>query len=238
MSQTLDCADIQDRGMPERYVAGALSEEDRAAFEEHFLLCEECQEDAMLAAAVRGGVTPESPRGRVPFARIGLALAAAAAVAFVFLRPGQVDPDVAALGAVDVPPVYLGVPVRTAASPGDSLFRVGMDAYQSGRYQAALDGLDTALAEGADPAPGEFFRGVSLLLLDRPEEAAAALLEAANIADSPYSPEARYYRAKALLRLGRSADALAELNAVGPTPSAVAEAARTLAAQVEEMVGH
>jgi hypothetical protein len=54
--------------------------------------------------------------------------------------------------------------------------------------------------------------------------------------ESPYRDEARFYRAKALLRLGRATDALAELRQLARGQSEVAAAGAALADSVEARV--
>jgi len=116
---------------------------------------------------------------------------------------------------------------------GDSLFALAMKAYDAHRYDAATTGLRTALAAGADSAPAEFFLGAALLMRDRHEAAAETFGRVIALGDTPYLGEARLYRAKALLRRGGGAAALAELHAITPQSNAVGAWARALADSVE-----
>src|SRR5437762_1059740 len=116
---------------------------------------------------------------------------------------------------------------------GDSLLALAMKAYDDRRYDAASAGLTGALAAGTDSAPAEFFLGAALLMLDRPEAAAETFGRVIALGDTPYLGEARFYRAKALLRQGNGAAALSELHAVASSSSAVSGWARALADSVE-----
>jgi hypothetical protein len=68
----------------------------------------------------------------------------------------------------------------------------------------------------------------------RAEAAAAAFARTIALGETPYLPEARYYRAKALLRLGRGREALAELEQVGAAAAIIGRDARVLADSIRE----
>jgi hypothetical protein len=84
----------------------------------------------------------------------------------------------------------------------------------------------------------QFFAGASLLMTDRPADAAEAFHGVIRGGDTPYLTEARYYLAKALLRLGRADEALRELRAAASGMTEIAAEARALADSVEAVVGH
>jgi tetratricopeptide (TPR) repeat protein len=230
----LTCDAAAERGLVERYVAGRLDDEaELAAFEAHLLTCERCRDEVRLGLTVRAELAVSGRRrGRRvwPFG-VGLALAAGIA-ALVLLRFNS--EGVRAFGDVQDPPLYLGVAVRGAPTPAESLFEAAMTAYSRGDYGAAAAGLERALASGTkgDSVPALFFLGASRLLTGRPAAAADALQRAISLGDSPYLPEAHYYLAKALLREGNAAAALRELQAVPAADSAVAALAVALADSV------
>ncbi len=241
-NHTTSCDEFVAGFVIERYAAGQLSESETVAFEEHLLECDRCQQELTLAVAVREAL-PEAEAKRSdpgwkrrPWTRAGMgfALAAAAVIAAVLILPiGSVSGPIAELGRVTQPPIYLGVPVRQAPARPDSVFNAAMSAYAMGDYSEAAAGHEVALAAGADPAPSQFFRGASLLMLDEPAWAADAFEAVIAAGESPYLAEAHYYRAKALLRLGDSDQAISELTAVGESPEEVSAAARALADSVE-----
>jgi tetratricopeptide (TPR) repeat protein len=88
-----------------------------------------------------------------------------------------------------------------------------MSAYVEGRYAHAASMLEAALSAGVDSLPAQFFHATSLLMLGHAGDAAAGYERVISQGDSPYLPEAHYYRAKVLLQLGRPDDALADLDA-------------------------
>lgn len=238
----MSCDGIVAEFVIERYVADKLSESETVAFEEHMLLCDRCQRELTLAMAVREALseTDDSAYTTRPWAGrrnrigVGMALAAAAAIAALLVLPtDRVSGPIAELGRVTQPPIYLGVPVRQAPARPDSVFGAAMSAYGAGNYSDAVDGLESAIAAGVDLAPAQFFRGASLLMLDDPEGAATAFEVVIASVDSLYAAEAHYYLAKALLRQGKTDRALAELRAVNDAVGEISVQARALADSVE-----
>ena len=235
------CDDFVARFVMERYVAGKLPESETQAFEEHLLVCDRCQEELRLAAAVRealpaGEEADDEPLvvRRLPWRGVtaGLILAAAAVAAILILPIDRVAGPIAELGRVTQPPIYLGVPVRQAPARPDSVFDAAMSAYSAGDYFGATASLEDALAAGVDPAPAHFFRGASLLMLDRDRDAAGAFEAVIAAGESPYLAEAHFYLAKALLRMGDANGALVQLASSSGGDSEIAALSRALADSV------
>ena len=235
MNETLTCALVEERALVERYVAETLTDEHgRADFEAHVIACPRCQDEIRLATAIHTElVRPVSARRPIPWLPLGVA-AAAVLGGVVLLRPAGERSALAELGAVAEAPIYLGQAVRGTAAPGDSIFAAAMATYGDRRYAEAAVGLTRALAAGVDSAPALFFLGASELLTSRPADAAAAFRRVLALGETPYLPEAHYYRAKALLRLGDGAAALAELAQVPTADSSVSGPAATLADSVRK----
>jgi len=250
-NHTTSCDEFVAGFVIERYVAGQLSESETVAFEEHLLVCDRCQRELTLAVAVREALPaaetpPEQADAepvtirRLPWRGMGVAITlAAAAVATILILPrGRVSGPVAELGRVTQPPIYLGVPVRQAPARPDSVFGAAMSAYTAGDYSEAVAGLEAALAAGSDPAPSQFFRGASLLLLDRDRDAAGAFEAVVTAGESPYLAEAHYYLAKTLLRSGDAEGALAQLESASSADSEIAALSRALADSVTALSEH
>jgi len=235
VNDTLTCALVEERALVERYVADKLTDEQgRDDFEAHVIACPRCQAEIRLAMTVRAELPPMTARRTRRVWPWGLGIAVAAGIAaLIVLRTSGSSTRWEDLGAVPVAPIYLGVEVRGTPARGDSIFALAMQAYDDRRYDAASTGLRTALVAGADSAPAEFFLGASFLMRDRAPEAAAAFARVIALGDTPYLAEARLYRAKALLRQGHVAAALAELQAITSTSNAVTAWARALADSVE-----
>ena len=236
MNATLSCALVEERALVERYVADTLTDaHGRADFEAHVIACPRCQDEIRLAMTVRAELAPLAARAR-PARRVwplGLGIAVAAGVAAMVVFRGG-DAGARALGALREPPLYLGVAVRGTATPADSTFAAAMAAYDDRRYGDAAAGLTRALAAGVDSAPALFFLGASDLVTGRAADAANAFRRVIALGDTPYLPEAHYYRAKALLQLGDRAAALAELAAVPTTATTIAGQAAALADSVRK----
>jgi tetratricopeptide (TPR) repeat protein len=240
MRQTIACDEIAEGAFVERYLMRRLSPAELEAFEAHFLTCESCQQAIELGSAIRGAL----PTVRVVPARrswvtfgAGLGLAAAAGLAAVLLLPSsRPSAELTRLGAVAQAPLYLGVPVRAdPAASADSLFGAAMASYAAERYSEAAPALRAALRAGVDSAPAEFFLAASVLMRGDPEEAEAGFARVIALGDTPYRPEAHFYRAKALLRLGRRTEALADLRSAAALEGIIADQARALADSVQRV---
>ena len=237
VNETLTCALVEERALVERYIGDTLTDaHGRADFEAHVIACPRCQDEIRLAMTARAELAPlaAGTRRARRVLPLGLGIALAASIAAIILsRAAGTSTRWQDLGAVPVAPIYLGVEVRGTPVRGDSLLALAMKAYDDRRYDAASAGLTGALAAGTDSAPAEFFLGAALLMLDRPEAAAETFGRVIALGDTPYLGEARFYRAKALLRQGNGAAALSELHAVASSSSAVSGWARALADSVE-----
>lgn len=110
-----------------------------------------------------------------------------------------------------------------------------MDSYSKRLYGAAAAGLRAVLAAGQDSVPAQFFLATSLLLGNRASEAVDEFQRVLAHGDTPYRAEARYYRAKALLRVGRAADAQTELALLSPADGVVYDMGRALADSVAHL---
>jgi hypothetical protein len=238
VSDQLTCDVVEREGIAGRYLAGRLGPDREREFEAHYLTCERCQGELHFAAgmdAVLRGPHVTVRRGTRLW--VGATLGAAAAlVGLLLLRPALTSPRFTALGEVSEPPLYLGVAVRSEGSRADSLFESAMAAYVDRRYGAAADGLARALAAGADTLVSEFFLASALLMERRDREAVRVLRRVIDSGDAAYLPEARYFLAKALLRLGRWTDALAQLRLAGAHDVAPGPAARALGDSVEALL--
>lgn len=234
MNTSQTCGEVTRRSNAERYAASRMTPAEADAFEDHFVTCAECQSEVRLASAMIAGLqrVADVRRSARPSRRVWLwgggGLALAAGLATLMILRSEPGGDLVALGGVREPPVYLGIPVRSVSAQQDSLFEAAMDAYAQRRYSVAAEGLRMALAAGHDSVPTQFFLGASLLLDAKAGEAAEEFQRVLSFGDTPYREEARYYRAKALLRLGRAADARAELARLSPADGVVYDMAKAL----------
>lgn len=228
MTTPISHSAIAHDGLAARFVAGTLTGEASERFDAHLLECPQCQAEVALAMKIRavGADALRDVPQRAPALRslrrwaLPLGTVAAALVLFI-VAPARGDrAALRAFGAVPTAPVYLGVAVRAGAA-GDADFDAAFDAamalYERESWREALGALDALAARtdaGDGLAPVRFFAGAAALMLDDARRADDEFTALLALGDSPYHAEARFYRAKALLRLGRAADATRELRAV------------------------
>lgn len=209
----------------QRYAMGSLPPHESTAFEQHLLTCAECRDEVRLASGIRSELAqrPTLRKPRVYAAGVGLA----ATLIVVISLPER--SSMASLGDVASAPGYEGIAVRASADAADSAFAAAMELYGRGGFKESADALRAARAIGADTVTTTFFLGASLLMADRPEGAAEELARAARMGPTPYTAESHFYRAKALLRLDNSDEALRALAAAAAIDSPIRAHAQALA---------
>lgn len=214
-----------------RYVAKRLDESELERFEQHLLVCESCRNEVRLAELLRSEL-PQNDRIRSNWLA-GAALAIAATLAVVFLRTDT--RSLVKLGEVTTAPSYGAVPVRAAASQGDSTFATAMASYSAGAYDESAEKLEAARSAGADSVTTTFFLGASKLMAGKATDATGEFQRAARMGSTLYSAESRYYAAKAWLQAGKKNEALRELDAAISTDGPVRARATSLADSVRAL---
>lgn len=233
MSDTSRCPISENADHVHRYVAGTLPPEELGDFEVHLLECAECQLEVVEGAAIRVALMewPAEER-RTSRSRVlwwAAPLAAAAALTAWFLLPAR--DAVTRLGQIGAPPGLVSFPVRANADSVARLVDRGVEAYRRGEYREAA-GLLEAATESNDGPGLRFFLGIAQILSGSPNEAIASLEAALEPEGNPYAAEARFYLAKAWLRLDNPDSALALLHAVSPARGDVRARAEALADSV------
>lgn len=209
------------------YAAGTLTESQLSAFEQHLLSCAECRREVRLAGVIRSELSNSAPARRP---RPWMYVTAAGVAAGVLIAITLPDRGAGSrFGDVANAPGYDGVAVRATADAGDSAFSAAMVLYKEGAFRESVTGFRAAREAGADSVTTTFFLGVSLLMSGDAGESAVELGRASRMSRNAYTDESHYYRAKALLRLRREAEALAELQAAGARASPMQLPARALA---------
>ncbi|MEX2180697.1 MAG: hypothetical protein WD771_01520 [Gemmatimonadaceae bacterium] len=197
-------------GLAARFVAGTLVGDALARFEAHLLECAACQAEVEVGMTLRAaGASPQAARARWVWPVTGVA--AAAALVLLLTRPVVTDSRLATLGGLDTAPIHIGIAVRS--DERDARFDAAMQAYRRGDYARAMTEL-SALRVVADAPPVLFFLGASALMVGADSLARDAYDALLASPESAYHDEARYYRAKAHLRAGRAAPAVADLRAI------------------------
>jgi len=220
----MDCDQIGEAEIAERYVAGRLSDGEMAEFELHFLSCQRCFREVQLHQDLKA-VLARPPRRRMRWAGMLAAAASlliAAGIARYAMRPGAQHAGPAAAGRVRAgstqsllalaaitPPRYAHPGWRSA---GQTDFDQAMRRYSSGDYAGAAQGLLAAVK--ADPAnsAARFFLGIAYSMQARNDDAIAQLRATIALGDSPELEDAHFYLAKALLRKQDASAAIDELH--------------------------
>jgi tetratricopeptide (TPR) repeat protein len=234
------------------FYRGGVSEADADAIRDHLAACASCVELARDARAfveaMRGADGDVMPMSRAKrWLALAAALAAGAILAISIAR-SRPAPSLEAVLATPAAPAlrsWKDLPITAAPyapAPEDELlyrsdapadasdFTEVMAPYVRGNYAAAEAALGRFLQAHPRDARASFYRGVTLLLLGRPEEA-EPLLRAAATTGRPFQ-DARWYLALARLQSGDQAAALADLDAVAAEGGAKALEAARLASEV------
>jgi hypothetical protein len=224
----------------QQYAAGTLDANAAAAFEDHMVGCERCQNEVRMSVGLRRAMRATRPIQRRRGVIGGIAVLLAATIVGFLVVPSGRDRALAELGQVSDPPAYEPMSVRTLSqrASADSLFASAMSAYAERRYPEAAAGLRRARDAGADTVRSTFYLASADLMSGHPRQAADEFgrVIAAGAAASPYLAEAHLYRARALLRLGRADDALADLAAVEPDDAPLRASADSLASRVRQVL--
>lgn len=235
------------------FYRGGLSEAEAEATREHLAACASCVElarDARAFVDAMGGpgieVMPMSRAKR--WLAFAAAFAAASILGIWLARRSPVAPIPEARTEAPVPTApksWKNIPVSVAAyvpapedelvfrsdePPGSRGFAEAMAPYARGDYAAAEAVLARILLAYPHDPRASFYRGVSLLLIGRPEDAVPLLQAAAESGPPPAG--VRWYLALAQLKSGNEDAALRELDRVAGEEGAHRLEAAQLAQEV------
>jgi len=227
----VECRDVRDRELIERYLLGTLDEAERDAFEGHYFECDQCFREAeamrgvqLRLAAERRDQPKNGARRKGPSRRWWWGLAAAAAVLLSVVavvwwtstaappRTVALSPELRALARIE-PPYYEPIRLRGATDRAHQAFRAAMEHYAAGDHGAAIPGLEEAARLDPDAPNISFFLGACELLAGRTSEGIATLEHTVDLGDTPFLEEALLLRAKGLLQLGEVEPARDDLQA-------------------------
>ena len=223
--KSVDCHQIEEQQMIERYIDGTLPETDAEAFEEHYFGCQHCFSELQLrhAAAIELGSQSHSKTSGLaakakPFRVWALLVAAVLLLTVTGLwlvrqrNPIELTPSTAALQdpqekllqeltRIDEPPPYLQATIRGGVEgPAQVKFHQGMSFYQEGKYAEATPYLRAASELDPMLFPSRFYLGISLLMNNQNDEAIQPLLSLSETKENPYFEESNWYLAKAYFR--------------------------------------
>ncbi len=243
----MDCKQIQNENIAQRYRDGQLGAELTEAYEQHYFECDRCFADLQLGdqfdedlrthgkeifageiAAERAGGRARARPGWLDWLRPGWASGAvvvAASVAVVLLVTVlQPDDGSRQLRNLWTPTPHPYVPADLRELPGDGEFQAAMESYEAGQFAQAVAGLQKARDLAPEDPVIRFYLGVSSLMIDRPRPAIEELERAVSI--EPASPLYRWYLALAHLEAGEREPVearLQEIAAAGGEYSAPAQ---------------
>jgi tetratricopeptide (TPR) repeat protein len=124
------------------------------------------------------------------------------------------------------PPEYVALTMR--AGDAAPLFDEAMVQYARGNFAEATKGLDAAASRAPKSSRIQFYRGIANLMVNRPERSVEAFDRAAQGDDAAYADPARFFRAKAKLRLGQLDAAMRDLEVVARGSSEHADASQRI----------
>lgn len=235
----MNCQQVEEQEVIERYLAEKLSGQESAAFEEHFLGCKQCFEELRLHHAAAAEIRQRALRKpQMPLTKwnqawkMSLAVAAVLALGFVSVmvlnrgrisEPQQssvVPPDrddalFKELAAIKTPPLYAPSTIRGSKSDrAIEKFRHGMENYQNGNYLEAVGVLQEASKLDPSHLPSRFYLGISLLMANQTDEAIEQLSKLVGPETIPYQDESHWYLSKAYFRKKDLENARKELELV------------------------
>lgn len=205
-----------------RYAAGRLAGDKLESFEVHMLACSPCR-DSVREAAALARVLRRRPKRQVARFAVPAGAAGAAIFAWIVLAPGPLE----RLGRMETAPSLTSIEVRGDADSAAVFAQRGLVAYHARRYEEAAEWLGRAHAEKAQPGVA-FFAGTAHLLADEPDSALAYLGFVIASGNVTYTPESRFYAAKAWLRKNNRDSALVQLRHISGSGAPVGEDARLL----------
>jgi hypothetical protein len=210
----MDCPIEAGRDLAEDYVAGALTEAEQDAFEQHFFGCAACLAQVQVLQDIKDGVRqlppatasyrPAPAPARVAAPWLGLAIAAGLIAAAGWWWQGRSVPAGPPVAVATPPP---GTPAPSAPAPGAP---PANDPIEAPTRQAQLAQLAMVVppryvplaVRGAAPAAGTFDAAMAHYVAGRHREAAAALRTLSEAA--PTDPGIGFFWGISELALGRA----------------------------------
>jgi len=207
------------------YLARQLPDEQQEAFEMHYFQCDNCfaqlkVEERLLSKEIPVvlGQTTIMPSWLWPLNWRPLAgmasLVLVVMVSVLFLNRGDSGQSQLLFQLADVSaPVYMTTETRDSApalNPSGQRFQEAMQFYNQKRYSDALGMLNQVQPSDSNPQV-TFFKGICLLYSGAHSDAVTELDKIIQEMNPSYYDEAIYYKAIALIRQDKKAEALEQL---------------------------
>lgn len=251
----MNCKEVQNGEVVERYLANQLPDAEKEAFEQHYFACDRCFAELEAARSVQQALESRAPairdaqqagRSRSTYSWVALLAVAASLIIAIGIvwRTTQASleraavhapatapksPDYTELARV-TPPVYNPPNLRSSVSPDEAAFRAAMESYRAHDYAAAIAPLQAVTSAGLkDPAP-HFYLAACYLLTGHAAAAVPELQSVLKLKDARFEEEAHLLLAKAWLQQNQPQPAREELQKIaGQTGDFTAEAKALLA---------
>jgi len=238
----MDCKQIAEQDVLERYLLDQLTEHERDEFEQHYFECGACFSQLPTAltvqselrrypsaqAKVKGAFSRRMWRWSPALVTVVLLLAIGAwwysarrhAIQQASVHPQETQPvpvnpptpSLEELALVE-PPSYTATAFRGVDDQAHEQFRVAMQSYSKGNYLKAIPGLRAAVKSDPQVLSFNFYLAACYLLTGQTDSAVTFFHKTISLRDPTYSEQSHFYLAKAYLKKQDAARAKDELQA-------------------------
>ena len=237
----MDCKQIAEHDVLDRYLLEQLTERDREAFELHYFECGSCFAQLQTLMAVQNELLhSQRSVAKVKGTFLKRILVPAFTIAMFLLVIGTWysarrrhtggpvasqapttnptpssspnSPSLEQLAKVEPPP-YFAVALRSPEDDAHQEFRAAMQFYSQGEYSKAIPGLREAVKSDQQAVSYKFYLGACYLLSGQMDSAVSVFRKTIAMGDPTYSEQAHFYLAKAYLKKQDMTGAERELQA-------------------------
>ena len=238
----MDCKQIAEQDVLERYLLDQLTEQERDDFEHHYFECGACFSQLQTALAVQSQLNRYSPaRAMVKGALMYRVWAWTPALVTVVVllavgtwwysaqrhatqqasvhpqqkQPSPISPVAPSLDklALVEPPPYTATAFRGGDDRAHQQFRAAMHNYSKGNYAKAIPGLRAAVKTDPEVLSFNFYLAACYLLTAQADSAVTFFRKTISLGDPTYSEQSHFYLAKAYLKMQDVSRARDELQA-------------------------
>ena len=225
----MDCKQIAEQDVLERYLLNQVNEQERDDFERHYFECGACFSQLQTALAVQfqlnrypavramvKGASMSRIWAWIPALVTAVVLLAGGAWWYSAQRhatqpasvypqqkqPSPVNPAAPSLDqlALVEPPPYTAIAFRGGDDRAHEQFRVAMQNYWKGNYAAAIPGLRAAVKIDPEGLSFNFYLAACYLLTGQTDSAVGSFRRTIALGDPTYSEQSHFYLAKAYLK--------------------------------------
>jgi len=234
----MNCKEVEEQDIPERYLLDRLTDPEREEFEKHYFECGSCFSRLQTGFAIQAELRHQPPvparvRGASlrrtwvwapAFATIVVLVTAGTwwystrgkAVPLTKATPGASQPSPPAAPSLEElarveAPAFSPLVLRGVEDEGQEPFRNAMQHYVKRDYAEAIPGLRAALKASPRNPTFNFYLGACYLLTGQADSAIVSFRKTVSLGSTSYSEPAHFYLAKAYLRKSEVSAAEVEL---------------------------